>query len=190
MGKASKGPPASHLSYPRLTLDDRRGIERGLDKRESLAEIARRLGRATSTVSRKVARNTVFSRPRASSGEHWSAEPPEGGCDWLARAPGVCNGCRLMPLRLPREGEGRVPRRARPGPDRRGAQRGIDETEQNAAHKIKIGRSDLVRGLSPAQIAAMRPSLSMICRCCDEATAGVEPRDHPGEPAWSATSRT
>ena len=92
MGKASKGPPASHRSYPRLTLDDRRGIERGLDKRESLAEIARRLGRATSTVSRKVARNTVFSRPRASSGERWSAEPPEGG------------------LRLAREGAGRLQR--------------------------------------------------------------------------------
>lgn len=180
MGKAGKGPLASQRAYPRLTLDDRRGIERGLDKGESLAEIARRLGSPTSTVSREVARNRVYSRPRALSGERWPAEPPEGACDRLARAPGVCNGCRLRRYgcRAGARAEYRAVRaQALADEELSAARRGIDETEQSAARKIEIVRSDLARGLSPAQIAATRPSLelsrSTIYRWCDEGYGGM-----------------
>ena len=180
MGGRARRPLASRRAYPRLTLDDRRGIERGLDKRESLAEIARRLGRPTSTVSREVARNRVYARPRASSGERWPAEPPEGACGRLARAPGVCNGCRLRRYgcRARARAEYRAVRAQALADERLGsARRGIDETERGAARKIEIVRSDLARGLSPARIAATRPSLglsrSTIYRWCDEGYGGM-----------------
>ena len=42
---------------PRLTLDERNEIQDGMARRESLREMARRLGRAPSTIMREIERN-------------------------------------------------------------------------------------------------------------------------------------
>ena len=87
------GPLASQRAYPRLTLDDRRGIERGLDKGDSAREIARRLGRQPSTVTREVRWNRVYAAPRDLAGERFPEEAPEGACDRVKGSLRVCNGC-------------------------------------------------------------------------------------------------
>jgi IS30 family transposase len=50
-------PPVRTRSELRLSLAEREEISRGLRARETLTVIARGIGRATSTVSREVARN-------------------------------------------------------------------------------------------------------------------------------------
>ncbi|WP_411431527.1 helix-turn-helix domain-containing protein [Collinsella ihumii] len=92
--RAKAAPLAARRAYPRLTLDDRRGIERGLDGGESMREIARRLGRPPSTVTREVKRNRVYLRPRGSRAGRFIAAASAALCGLLARSPGVCNGCR------------------------------------------------------------------------------------------------
>lgn len=59
-----------------------------------MREIARRLGRPPSTVTREVRRNGVYLRPRGMEGERFPAEGPDGPCGLLASSPGMCNGCR------------------------------------------------------------------------------------------------
>ena len=180
MPRNGSGPLASQRAYPRLTLDDRRGIERGLDKGESIREIARRLGRPASTVSREVSRNRVYSRPRSREGERFPADPPDGLCDLLARSPRVCNGCgkrRYGCSRTPRAEYRAVRAQALADEELRESRRGIDETEGSTAMKLDVIRSDMARGLSPAQIAATRPSLglsrSTIYRWVDEGYGGM-----------------
>lgn len=153
-----KGPKAAPLAarraYPRLTLDDRRGIERGLDGGESMREIARRLGRPPSTVAREVRRNRVYLRPRGMEGERFPAEAPEGLCDLLARSPGVCNGCskrRVGCSRTPKAEYRAVRAQALADRELREARRGVDETEEGMAMKLEVIRSDLARGLSPSR---------------------------------------
>jgi IS30 family transposase len=50
-----------NITYTRLTLTDREEISRGMGAQEEFAEIARRLGRPTSTVSREVWLNVRYS---------------------------------------------------------------------------------------------------------------------------------
>ncbi|MCF6413446.1 IS30 family transposase [Collinsella tanakaei] len=178
--RAKAAPLAARRAYPRLTLDDRRGIERGLDGGESMREIARRLGRPPSTVTREVKRNRVYLRPRGMEGERFPAEGPDGLCGLLARSPGVCNGCRKRACgcsRTPKAVYRAARAHALADEELRGARRGVDETEEGMAMKLEVIRSDLARGLSPEQIAATRPSLgvskSTIYRWADEGYGGM-----------------
>src|SRR3989338_11169006 len=57
----------SHKGYRRLTNAEREEMSRGLAQGESISAIARRLGRAPSTVSREVGRNSGTSGYRAFS---------------------------------------------------------------------------------------------------------------------------
>ena len=158
------GPPASQRAYPRLTLDDRRGIERGLDRRESIREIAGRLGRQPSTVSREVRRNRVYASPKPLAGERFPEEAPEGACDRIRESPRACNGCnkrRCGCSRTPKAVYGAVRAQALADEELREARKGVDETEEGMAMKLEVIRSDLARGLSPEQIAATRPSLGV-----------------------------
>lgn len=179
-GKAGAAPPARRRAYPRLTLDDRRGIERGLDRGESLREIARRLGRQPSTVSREVRRNRVYLTPRARAGERFPEVAPGGACSRVAGAPHVCNGCnkrRVGCSRTPKAEYRAVRAQALADRELREARRGVDETEEGMAMKLEVIRSDLARGPSPEQIAATRPSLgvskSTIYRWADEGYGGM-----------------
>lgn len=180
MNDAKGAGPAARRGYPRLTLDDRRGIERGLDAGESMRGIARGLGRPPSTVTREVGRNRVYLRPRGMGGERFPAEVPEGLCDLLARSPGVCNGCRRRRVgcsRTPKAEYRAVRAQALADRELREARRGVDETEEGMAMKLEVIRSDLARGPSPEQIAATRPSLgvskSTIYRWADEGYGGM-----------------
>jgi transposase, IS30 family len=70
-------PPASSSWSPgehRLSLQDREEISRGLVAGESLREIARRLGRAPSSISREVERGGGRSRYRAAKTHHGAYE--------------------------------------------------------------------------------------------------------------------
>ncbi|OUP10373.1 IS30 family transposase [Collinsella sp. An2] len=178
--KGKAGPLAEQRSYPRLTLDDRRGIERGLDRGESMREIARRLGRAPSTVTREVKRNRVYLSPRDMEGQRFPEGDQPGLCGLLAAPPGVCNGCnkrRCGCSRRPKAAYRAVRAQALADEELREARKGVDETESGMAMKLETIRSDLARGLSPAQIAATRPSLgasrSTIYRWVDEGYGGM-----------------
>lgn len=180
MPKRKKGPLAEQRSYPRLTLDERRGIERGLDRGESYREIAGRIGRQPSTVSREVERNRVYASPKALAGERFPAEAPEGACDRIKGSPRVCNGCnkrRCGCSRGPKAVYAAARAQALADGELREARRGVDETESSMAMKLEVIRSDLARGLSPEQIAATRPSLgvskSTIYRWIDEGYGGM-----------------
>lgn len=151
--RAKAAPLAARRAYPRLTLDDRRGIERGLDGGESMREIARMLGRPPSTVTREVRRNRVYLRPGGMEGERFPAEGPDGPCGLLARSPGVCSGCRKRACgcsRTPKAVYRAARAHALADEELRGARRGVDETEEGMAMKLEVIRSDLARGRARA----------------------------------------
>lgn len=105
-----------HRRPGRLTLDDRCDIEAGIARAYSMAEIGRRLGVATSTVTREVRANRVPSSPRHRNplapdcARLGSCGRPGAGCGpgcggWLPRAcerldsaPFCCNACAELRL--------------------------------------------------------------------------------------------
>ena len=91
-------------SSSQLTREDREAIRVGIDRQESLASIARGLGRPTSTVSREVRRNGGVGEYRA-----WKAD--RRACE-LARRPKPSK--LLVNTRLRAEVEARLQRRCSP----------------------------------------------------------------------------
>ncbi|MEU4388754.1 MarR family transcriptional regulator [Promicromonospora sp. NPDC023805] len=74
---------------PRLNRTEREQVAAGLAARRDYAEIARRLGRPTSTVSREVTRNggpAAYNADRAEAAAHARARRPRGGPAATARA--------------------------------------------------------------------------------------------------------
>lgn len=74
---------------PRLNRTEREQIAAGLTTRRDYAEIARRLGRPTSTVSREVTRNggpATYDADRAEAAAHERARRPRGGPAAAGRA--------------------------------------------------------------------------------------------------------
>lgn len=69
-----------------LTLEERIDIAEYLAKRYSFKEIARRLGKSPSTISREVKRHTY----QETNG---FVKQPNGVCELLSSPPFVCNGC-------------------------------------------------------------------------------------------------
>lgn len=80
------------MSHKHLDIHARARIQRGVEKGESFAAIARDLGVATSTVSREVRTNRTWHVPK---GKRWNLCAHRADCD---RA-GVCGGCGLARCR-------------------------------------------------------------------------------------------
>ena len=93
-------PPPRQRSRLALTLTERETISRGIVARQSARSIARRLGRAASTVSREIKRNGGSDRYRATRSEKqaWARALRPKRCK-LARHPWLC-GMVARKLRL------------------------------------------------------------------------------------------
>ncbi|MBM6688612.1 helix-turn-helix domain-containing protein [Collinsella tanakaei] len=123
--RAKAAPLAARRAYPRPALDDRRGIERGLDGGESMREIARRLGRPPSTVTREVSGRVQ----RVQEEDVRLLEDPEGR---LPRGEGAR--ARRRGHDRPRDG---LPGRVRQGGARQGAV---------GASRVRLARRPAVLG--------------------------------------------
>jgi IS30 family transposase len=143
--------------YGRLTRLERAGIERGLDTGCSARAIARGLGRSPSTVTGEVMANRTQARGPARG----TAVDvlPERHCQRLDIWPHVCNGCRYRrhhcgyrwgceyaAARADALAHGRLS----------SARRGVDRPEAEFEAMMATIRSDVARGLSPAQICHAR----------------------------------
>lgn len=160
-------------SYARITKAERRSIERALGRGESARSIAGALGRSPSSISDEVRGHRVQAEPRG------DCDRP---CDRLSRWPWVCDGCP-MPGDL---GCGRAVTYAYRASDaqaeservRSESRRGADAREEDFLVIASEIHSDLLRGLSPSQIAAGRSSEfsvspSTIYRWIDEGYDGM-----------------
>ena len=83
--KSTKG---SHL-----TQDERQDIMECLDKGMTFKAIARRIGKAQTTVSREVKKRLSI-QPLAIKKTKGDGTPIEGPCPLLLKAPFVCNACK------------------------------------------------------------------------------------------------
>lgn len=166
--------------YFRLAKSERASIERELNKRKPSARgVARDLGRSPASVSDEVRRNrTVAKGP--GKGER-AGEVPEDACARLQAWPWTCNGCQHR-----RYGCGKALRceysaaRAQALADGllSEARRGANKKEYDFGRAMALIRSDVARGLSPAQIAQGRASElkahpSTICRWVAAGYAGM-----------------
>lgn len=145
--------------YFRLGRAERGAIERGLDEGRSARAIARDLGRSPSTVADEVMRNRVVVRGPG-KGER-VGEPPEGEprCPKLLSWPHVCNGCKHRRYHCSYRwrcaySAARADHLA--SETLSDARRGVDRLEAEFEAMMAKIRSDVARGLSPAQIACGR----------------------------------
>ena len=193
--RAKAAPLAARRAYPRLTLDDRRGIERGLDGGESMREIARMLGRPPSTVTREVRRNRVYLRPGGMEGERFPAEGPDGPCGLLARSPGGVQRVQEEGLRVLEDPEGRLPRGEGARARRRGAPGGAQGRRRDRGGDGDEARGHTV-GPRPRPCARWAPCARCSGRTacagcspsCSPTTAPSSPT-RPASPPLSASAR-
>ena len=118
--------------------------------------MAAELGRSPSTVADEVSRNRSVSRGpgKGSRAGRRPATPAQA-----AVVAALLQRLQAAPLPLLEALAGRVLRRQGPGDGRRGAvggARGVDRDEREFESMMAAIRSDVARGLSPAQIAAAR----------------------------------
>jgi IS30 family transposase len=143
--------------YFRVTRAERSAIERALDGREGARSIARDLGRSASSVSEEVRRNRTVAKGPDKGGR--VGEVPDDACRRLTRWPWTCNGCRYRRYHCARRWRCEYSAaRAQRLSDalRSDARRGVDMGEAEAGMALATIRSDIARGLSPAQIAQAR----------------------------------
>lgn len=142
----------------RLTRSERASIERELGKRRpSARDVARDLGRSPASISDEAKRNRTVARGPG-KGER-AGDAPEDACARLQAWPWTCNGCQHR-----RYGCGKALRceysaaRAQTLADGllSGARRGVNAKEYDFERAMATIRSDVARGLSPAQIACGR----------------------------------
>lgn len=186
---AGKG--SGQRRYLRLDRADRGAIERGLDEGRSARAIARDLGRSPSSVAEEARRNRTVSKGPG-RGER-VGEPPEGEprCPRLARWPHVCNGCKHRRYHCGRKWRCEYSAaRAQHLADEAlsEARKGVDRDERELEDMMAKIRSDVARGLSPAQVVAGRASEfqvhpSTACRWIERGYGGMgnaEPRRKVG----------
>lgn len=145
-------------AYFRLTKAERASIERELARRTPRCrELARQLGRSPATVSDEVRRNRTLSRG-ASKGARAGLDAPEGACERLSKWPWTCNGCPLKAHCGRKWGASYSAARAQALADEElsASRRGVDCAEERFGWMMDRVRSDVARGLSPAQIAQGR----------------------------------
>lgn len=145
--------------YFRLTKAERASIERALDKRESARSMARNLGRSASSITDEVKRNRHISKG-PSKGERVSCAPKiEKVCPKLEAWPYVCNGCKLRRYHCTykyRCEYSSVRAEAFANRELVSSRKGVNAREEDFEKILSCIRSDVARGLSPAQIARGR----------------------------------
>lgn len=162
--KARKQGAGRGRAYSRLTLPERREIERRLDRGESCRSIAGALGRSPSTVSGEVARHRFVTAPRDRRGE---PAPDDLGlsCPRLGEWPRCCNGCKRRRAygcnRRPRAFYDAGMAQEAADAELSESRRGIDATEEEAARALAIIRQGLGAGLSPEQICLANPGIGV-----------------------------
>ena len=141
-------------NYRRLDRAERSAIERGLDAKRPARQIAGDLGRSASSVCAEVKANrTVAKGP--GKGER-VAGVPEDACPRLLSWPHVCNGCRYRRYHCSKKWRCEYSAaRAQALSEEllSGARRGVDRDRDEFERIMDAVRSDVARGLSPAQIA-------------------------------------
>lgn len=144
--------------YFRLTRSERAAVERELGKRKPSARgVARNLGRSPTSISNEVKRDrTVAKGP--GRGERVE-EAPEDACARLLAWPWTRNGCQHRPYRCNRRFKCENSA-ARAQSLAAGllfeARRGVSKKEYDFESAMATIRADVVRGLSPAQVAQGR----------------------------------
>ena len=144
--------------YFRLDRAERAAIERELGNRKPSARgVARDLGRSPASVSDEVKRNrTVAKGP--GKGER-AGEVPEDACARLLAWPWTCNGCQHRRYGCNRRFKcAYSAARAQALADGllSEARKGVNKKEYDFERAMALVRSDVARGLSPAQIAEGR----------------------------------
>lgn len=145
--------------YYRMTKAERASIERKLDSRSSGRSIAKDLGRAPSAITEEIKRNrTVCKGP--GKGERVDAIPEgQKACPKLETWPWVCNGCKLRRYHCSYKWRCEYSAtRAQALADNllASARRGVNVREERFEDMMAHIRSDVTRGLSPAQIVQGR----------------------------------
>ena len=165
--------------YRRLDKADRVAIENGLDKRKSCRQMAAELGRSPSTVADEVSRNRSVSRGPGKGGR--AGEAPGDACARLLSWPRCCNGCKLRRYHCSKRWRveySAARAQAMADEELSAARAGVDRDEREFESMMAAIRSDVARGLSPAQIAAARAgqfevSASTIYRWIERGYAGM-----------------
>lgn len=145
--------------YFRLDKAERASIERALDKNESARSLARGLGRSQASITDEVKRNRTATRGPG-KGER-VADVPEDACARLLAWPWTCNGCRLRRYHCSKRWRceySAVRAQTLAGGLLSEARKGVNAKEYDFERAMATIRSDVARGLSPAQIAEGRAS--------------------------------
>ena len=170
-------------AYVRLNKADRISIERGLASAKSCRQIALDIDRSPSTVCDEVKRNRTITKgsKRGSRVE----DVPVNACYKLQQWPHVCNGCRGRHYNCSYKwGCEYSAARAQVLADETlvNSRIGVDRSEQEFEHMMFVIRQDILRGLSPAQIAKSRAnefkvSVSTIYRWIENGYCGMSKLD-------------
>ena len=143
--------------YRRLDKAERSAIERGLDAKRSARKIAGDLGRSASSVCAEVKANRTVAKGPGKGGRVVSV--PEDACPRLLCWPHVCNGCRYRRYHCSRKWRCEYSAaRAQALSDGllSSARRGVNRGQAEFERIMDAVRSDVARGLSPAQISLAR----------------------------------
>lgn len=181
-GQAARSGPRK---YFRLTLAERRSIERLLDAlgSKSCRAIAKDLGRSASTIFSEVKNNRVVRRGPG-RGQR-ASEVPEDACPRLLSWPFVCNGCKRRRYHCARSWRVEylaAKAQALSDEERSLSRRGIDTDRESFEQIMRRVSEGLSRGLSPEQARdayALSVSVSTIYRWIEQGyadTANLELR--------------
>lgn len=146
--------------YFRLVKSERASIERELEKRKPSARgVARDLARSAASISDEVKRNRTVAKGPGKGGR--VADVPQDACERLQAWPWTCNGCRLRRYHCSKRFKCEYSAaRAQALADGllSEARKGVNKKEYDFERAMALIRSDVARGLSPAQIAQGRAS--------------------------------
>ncbi len=140
--------------YFRLDKAERASIERALDKNRSARSMARDLGRSPASITDEVKRNRTIAKGPG-KGERVE-DAPEDACVRLTAWPWTCNGRKLRRYHCSKRFKCEYSAaRAQALADGLSseARKGVNKKEYDFERAMATIRSDVARGLSPAQIA-------------------------------------
>ena len=149
-------PPPKEFSMGQISETDRYFIQNGLDRRETIVEIARKVGKDRTTVSREVFKHrSIFN----------GAEEFAPKCNRLVRPPYVCNGCEKIgvcrePKCLYRAAHAEEEHRRLLSTSRQGMNMTAEEMKYIGA----LLRDGLARGMSVHHVMASHPDKFNVCQ--------------------------
>lgn len=144
-------------NYRRLDKSERVAIERGLDAKHSARQIAHDLGRSVSTICAEVKANRAVTKG-SGKGERVESVPKDV-CPKLMSWPHVCNGCKYRRYHCSKKWRCEYSAaRAQSLSEEQlsSARRGFNRDRDEFERIMDVIRSDVGRGLSPAQISLAR----------------------------------